>query len=100
MWRCAGGWAWIPPGARRRMRDVPALMPGTLPGGGHRNGMPGYRDYSVYRGKLPLEVELPYVCADGCGRRMESDRWPVCAVCRGTWPGPVTGQGFRSDLKR
>lgn len=48
---------------------------------GVRNGMPGFHDYT-YRGKLTLEVELLYKCPGGCGRRMESDRFGLCAVCR------------------
>jgi len=54
--------------------------------GSGRNGLvTGYHDYS-YRGERTMEAELPYACAGpGCGRRMDSDRWPLCAVCRGTW---------------
>jgi hypothetical protein len=52
------------------------------------NGLGGPHDYTVYRGKKPLEVELPYECAGGCGRRMEKiSNVPGgrCAVCRGAW---------------
>jgi hypothetical protein len=54
---------------------------------GARNGMPGFHDYSVYRGSKPLEVELPYECEGGCGRRVSgrgSDP-KMCAVCRGAY---------------
>ena len=54
----------------------------TIPSGA-RNGLPVPGGY-VYRGAKTLEDELPFVCAGGCGRRLESDRWPACAVCRGT----------------
>jgi hypothetical protein len=56
----------------------------------HRNGMPGFHDYTVYRGEKPLEVELPYECPGGCGRRMETLRFGMCAVCRGAF-GPQRG---------
>lgn len=56
-----------------------------------RNGLPGLHDY-VYRGKLTLEAELPYLCDGGCGRRMEKTGRAIngglCAVCReGRRPG-------------
>lgn len=56
-------------------------LPATLPGGGTRNGMPGFHDYGVYRGKLPLAVELPYECQGGCDRRCAKPD-EICAVCR------------------
>jgi hypothetical protein len=54
----------------------------------------------VYRGKRPLEVECPFLCPGGCGRRLESLQYGPCAVCRGAWPDdkPGPGQGHRSDL--
>lgn len=65
---------------------------GTLPGGGARNGLPDQPGY-VYRGKLPLEVELPFLCEGGCGRRLEIKPGPCmgrCAVCRQAM-GPERG---------
>ncbi len=66
-------------------------------GPGARNGMPGFRDYT-YRGEKTLEAELPYECEGGCGRRLETDRWPRCAVCRGgTYyePGECSQCGYK-----
>lgn len=53
--------------------------------GSRSNGRPGLGRY-VYRGTKTLEVELPFECEGGCGRRMEKVGRAVhgglCAVCR------------------
>ena len=64
------------------MSALAARLPGQALTGA-RNGMPGFHDYSVYRGTKTLEVELPFECPGGCGRRLESLHHGACAVCRG-----------------
>jgi hypothetical protein len=64
---------------------------------GARNGLPGFHDYA-YRGAKPLVAELQFLCEAGCGRRLETNRFQPCAVCRGTEyhpPGKCARCGYK-----
>lgn len=72
-----------------QVRTVPA---------GVRNGLEVKVSSYVYRGDKPLEVECPYECPGGCGRRLETLQWGACAVCRGTKyyePGKCQRCGYK-----